>query len=112
MSKSPSRMEQLLALLRAFADVVLTGECKLLAPLPTRPVAAAAPRTGCGNSSTLRMRLTRNIQSRVARQLGLSRSHVCLVASGKRRSRAVEAALEVEYAAVEDQIAARSGGAE
>jgi predicted XRE-type DNA-binding protein len=45
--------------------------------------------------------LTRNIQSRVARVLHLSRSHVCLVANGHRKSARVEKALAKEYARIE-----------
>jgi hypothetical protein len=40
----------------------------------------------------------------VARKLGLSRSHLCLVANGHRRSRRVEAALNREYARIEREI--------
>jgi hypothetical protein len=56
------------------------------------------------NASTLRTKLTRNIQSRVARQLQLSRSHLCMVANGHRTSRRVEIALAKEYARVEHQV--------
>lgn len=64
----------------------------------------SVPRTGYMNASTYRTKLTRSIQSRVARQLGLSRSHVCMVATGKRRSRSVEEALKREYARVEREV--------
>jgi predicted XRE-type DNA-binding protein len=54
--------------------------------------------------NTFRTKLTRDIQSRVARQLGLSRSHVCEVANGHRRSRRVQLALEKEYARVDREV--------
>jgi hypothetical protein len=66
--------------------------------------AVSVAHTGYMNASTYRTKLTRDIQSRVARQLGLSRSHVCLVANGKRRSRSVERALEKEYARVDRDV--------
>jgi len=49
------------------------------------------------NAPAYRTQLSQRIQSRIARQLGLSRSYVCLVVNGKRTSRLVEAALEKEY---------------
>ena len=57
------------------------------------------------NPAVYRTKLCRNLQSRVARQMGLSRSHVCMVANGRRRSRRVEVALEREYARVEREVA-------
>jgi len=60
--------------------------------------------TGYMNANTFRTKLTRNIQSRVARQLGLSRSHLCLVANGLRQSRQVEIALAKEYARIEREV--------
>jgi len=56
------------------------------------------------NASTFRTKLTRSIQNRVAMRLGLSRSHVCLVANGHRKSARVERALAVEYAWVEREV--------
>lgn len=60
--------------------------------------------SGYMNANTYRTKLSRNILSRVAKQLGLSRSHLCLVANGHRRSRRVEAALVKEYARIEREI--------
>lgn len=56
------------------------------------------------NSNTFRTKLTRSIQARVAVRLGLSRSHVCLVANGHRKSARVERALAAEYARVEREV--------
>jgi hypothetical protein len=56
------------------------------------------------NANTYRTKLTRNILSRVARKLGLSRSHLCLVSNGHRRSRRVEAALAREYELIERRV--------
>lgn len=57
------------------------------------------------NASTFRTKLTRDIQSRVAKDLGLSRSHVSLVANGKRQSSKVTKALAQEYARIEIEVA-------
>jgi hypothetical protein len=56
------------------------------------------------NANTFRTKLTRNIQSRVARQLSLSRSHLSLVVNGYRHSRRVEEALAKEYARIEREV--------
>jgi hypothetical protein len=55
--------------------------------------------------NTVRMRLTRSIQARVARALGVSRCHVSMVVNGHRTSAKVSNALKREYAAVEAQLA-------
>lgn len=56
------------------------------------------------NLSTYRTKLTRHIQSRVAGQLGLSRSYISMVVNGHRTSARVERALEKEYARIERQV--------
>jgi len=57
------------------------------------------------NAHTFRTKLTRNIQSRVAKRLGLTRGHISLVAAGLRKSARVEKALAAEYARVDRQVA-------
>ena len=56
------------------------------------------------NADTYRTKLTRHIQSRIARELQVGRAHVCLVAKGLRTSARVEAALAKEYARVDREV--------
>jgi hypothetical protein len=71
--------------------------------IPSEQQAKTEP-TQALDLNTARMRLTRDIQARVAHSLGLSRAHVCLVASGHRISSKVSEALKREYATVEAQL--------
>jgi transcriptional regulator with XRE-family HTH domain len=52
-----------------------------------------------------RARIYRNIQVQVARELGVSRSHVSHICSGRRRSRRVEAALAAAVKKIQRQAA-------
>jgi predicted XRE-type DNA-binding protein len=56
------------------------------------------------DASTYRTKLTRHIQSRVARQLDVSRSYVCMVVNGHRSSARILTALAKEYARVEREV--------
>ncbi len=52
----------------------------------------------------MRPRLYKGIYSRIARKLGVSRSHVRQVGEGKKRSRRIELALTAECRRIERQI--------
>lgn len=112
MSK-PTRMEQLGNLLTAMIMVVLSGSSDLLleADISAEPTGIA----DVGAAAQLyRTRMIRSIQSRIAKQLGVSRCHVSLVANGRRVSKKVTAALAEEYARIERKVQRferRNGGA-
>ena len=56
------------------------------------------------NPSIYRTKLTRSALSRVAKGLGLSKTHVCAVANGHRTSARVEEAILQEYVRIEREV--------
>jgi hypothetical protein len=56
------------------------------------------------NSAIYRTKLSTGLFSRIARDLNLSRHHVCEVANGRRRSPRVEAALKAEFSRIEKLV--------
>lgn len=67
---------------------------------PTVP--AELPIATALSNAVRKAKLSRNVQSRVARELGVSRSHVCMVANGHRTSARVTKALEREFRRIEE----------
>jgi hypothetical protein len=113
-----SLRRSLLSFLRTVRNCVFGGNSH-----PVRDVAAQAPAdkvpaitSTTWTSNSRGPVLDAGCYSRIARELGVSRSHVCLVANGHRTSARVKAALEIERARVQrvlrKQLDVQDGGAQ
>jgi predicted XRE-type DNA-binding protein len=93
-----TRLQTVSLLLKAAVKVLFCGANVVKHEKVSTSISANAM-----SDANAQRKLLTNIQSRVARQLGVSRSHVSMVANGHRCSSRVEAALKEEYKRVSEE---------